>query len=216
MILNLSLIVLSLTCLGLASTQTMLAQTPSSDGTTITPQPLIPPESNAKHGIPPPDSPTILPTFSKSTKDRIIYNFFFHKVANMDRLAVNIDLEGKENAEYYRTLDQKGAGLTDGEGEILRQVSDECIQLLDEQDAKIKKIIEARRAQSTTPPKNALTMAEMSAFGKKKDLILDEQILKLTVALREESFAKLDAYVHKLYVNLFPQAKKSSEGVAPQ
>ncbi|MGO9774954.1 MAG: hypothetical protein ACLQGT_04720 [Terracidiphilus sp.] len=59
-------------------------------------------------------------------------------------------------------------------------------------------------------------MAEMSDFGKKRDMILDEQILKLTVALREESFANLDAYVHKLYVNLFPQAKKSSEGVEPQ
>ncbi|MGO9774953.1 MAG: hypothetical protein ACLQGT_04715 [Terracidiphilus sp.] len=138
-ILDLSLIILSLTCLGLASTQTTHAQTQNSDDTSTTQQLLPPPGLNAKHGIPPPDSPTILPTFSKSYKDRTIYNFFFHKVANMDRLADKIDLEGKENADYYRTLDQKGAGLTDGEGEILRQVSDECIQLLDEQDAMIKK-----------------------------------------------------------------------------
>jgi hypothetical protein len=215
-ILNLSLVVFSLSCLGWASTTITLAQTQNSDDSSTTPQPLTPPESNAKRGILPPDSPTTLPTPSKAESDRIIYSFFFHKVANLDRVADKIDLEGKENAEYYRTIDQKGAGLTDGKGEILRQVSDECIQLLDEQDAKIKKIIDARRAQSTTPLKNALTMAEMSEFGKNRNLILDEQILKLTVAFREEAFAKLDTYVHKHYVNLIPKTKKSSEGVEPQ
>lgn len=197
-ILNLCLIILSLTCLGLASTPTMLAQAQNSDGTSAAPQPLPSSESNAKHGVPPPGSPTTLPTPSKAESDRIIYLFFFHHVANLDRVADKIDLEGKENAEYYRTLDQKGAGLTDGEGEILRQISDECIKLLDEQDAKVKKIIDARRAQSTTPPKNALMMAEMSESGQNRNSILGAQILKLQIMLREESFAKLDAYVRQL------------------
>lgn len=196
--LKLSLNIMLLTCLGLMSASTTFAQTQDSQGAPAMQQPSFPPSTGAVPGTPPPGMPTTLTMPPKSVSDRHVYYFFFSRVTDLDRLADKIDSEGKKNADYYRTLHQKGAGLTDAEGEILRQISDECIQLLDEQDAKRKAIIDARLAQSTTPPKNSLTMSEMGEFGYNRNLILDAQILKLRESLGEESFSKLDTYVHQL------------------
>ena len=129
--------------------------------------------------------------------DRIIYQFFFNHVVNLDYAAKKMEDEGK-NADYLRDLDQKGAGLTEDEAAKVKQVANNCIQLLDDQKAKIKATIDARRAQSPTPPKNLISRSEMALNGAAKNAVLDEHITQLKDLLGEASFARLDAYVKNL------------------
>ncbi len=142
--------------------------------------------------------------------DRTIYHFFFLHVVDLDQTGDKVEAEGK-NADYYRTLDQKAAGLTDDEGAKVKQVAHDCVQILNEQKAKTEATIEARKAQSETSPRNLLTKGEMAANMTASNAALDEHIAQLKEILGEESFAKLDAYVKKL---IHPQ--KVSAPASPQ
>ena len=140
--------------------------------------------------------PTTNPANPK-VPDRIIYQFFFNHVVNLDNAAKKMEDEGK-NADYLRDLDQKGAGLTGDEAAKVKQVAHDCIQLLNDQKAKIQATIDARRAQLSTPPKNLISKSEMAQNGAAKDATLDEHIAQLKDLLGEASFATLDAYVKNL------------------
>ncbi len=134
---------------------------------------------------------------NQTVPDRIIYQFFFNHVVNLDNTAKKMEDDGK-NADYLRDLDQKGAGLTEDEAAKVKQVAHDCIQLLNDQKAKIQATIDARRAQSSNPPKNLISRSEMAQNGAAKNATLDEHIAQLKDLLGEESFTRLDAYVKNL------------------
>jgi hypothetical protein len=129
---------------------------------------------------------------------RGIYLSFLENGAALNQVAAKQDAKGK-NGDYYRTIDQKAAGLNDAEGIVLNEVALDYKQRADEVDARTKAAIEAHRAGSPTPPKNPLTMAEFTEFASEKDAVVDDCIERLKSQLGDADFAKLDTYIRSLY-----------------
>jgi hypothetical protein len=159
--------------------------------------PLGTPATTSVPGSAPPGWQSTTVPAAPVVPDRILYHFFFIHVVNLDKAADKMEAEGKK-ADYYRDLDQKGAGLTNDEGATVKQVAHDCIQLLEDQKATIKATIDARRALLPTPPKNLITRSEMAQNGAARDATLNEHLAQLKNLLGDESFAKLDAYVKNL------------------
>lgn len=131
--------------------------------------------------------------------DHIIYHFFFIHVVNLDQAADKMEAEPKNSdylrtAAYYRALDEKAAGLTDEEGAMVKKIAHDCIQTLNDQNAKTKAVIDARRAESPAPH-NALTKSEMANSIAARNTTLTGALDQLKAELGDTSFAKLDTYV---------------------
>jgi hypothetical protein len=129
--------------------------------------------------------------------DRKIYHYFFVEQVNMDIAAQKAEAHG-QNGDKYRTQDSRVAGLTDEEGAKVRQIAEDCVRILIDQDAKMKALMDERREQLPTT-KSPLSKDEIAQFNSERDEAIDQHIFQLKETLGEYSFEKLDLFVKERF-----------------
>jgi len=127
----------------------------------------------------------------------VLYFFMFSDLVAADQVASKQEAKG-EGPGSYRTVFSREAGLTDDEGATLNQVALDWKQQNDAIEVRKQTILDSRRAEPN-PPKNLLTGAEFSQYGKDVIANIDEHIDELKSQLGEDSFTKLDTYVKARY-----------------
>jgi hypothetical protein len=133
---------------------------------------------------------------AKGVPREALYYFFFTRLLAQDDAAVRQEAKGKGFGSY-RTVYSREAGLTDDEGAIMNQVALDWKRQEDDIESRRQAVVDAQRAEPN-PPRNLITGAEFSQFGKEQNDNTDEHIDELKSQLGEASFAKLDAYVKVL------------------
>ncbi|MGC2697506.1 MAG: hypothetical protein WA738_17095 [Candidatus Angelobacter sp.] len=127
------------------------------------------------------------------------FEFLFNNISDFDQIADSNDKAGKHaEAALWRTHEQKGAGLNDAEGQILQETAVECLRALKEQDAKIQAAVEKDRAQRA-PGVRGPTPPELIQLVEERKKIVSDHVEKLRGALGDNSFNKLDNYVHSSF-----------------
>jgi hypothetical protein len=129
----------------------------------------------------------------------VLFEMFFNNLEVLNQVADADEKAGKHNsASEWRRLYQKGAGLNDAEGDILRETVLDCLQSLKVQDAKFRVAAEKFRAQLTPGAPEQIPPDLAQLFDDRKKIIADH-IEALKTALGEASFAKLDSFVHSSF-----------------
>jgi hypothetical protein len=127
------------------------------------------------------------------------YRFFFLNMALLDQAADQDEKKGQvQTAALWRTHEQRAAGLTEAEGEILKQLVQQCNQVVKDQDTKIQaalKDFRGKRAGDLTVP----IPPALLQMGEERTAIITAHIDKIRVALGEASFQKLDSYVQSSF-----------------
>jgi hypothetical protein len=125
-----------------------------------------------------------------------LFELFFNNMSVLNEVADKDDKAGDHiAAAAWRTHDQRAAGLNDAEGQILREITLDCIRILKENDAKIRALAERDRAQ--TPPGTIIPASpEMIQTFEDRKKVINDHIERLREALGDASFNKLDTYVH--------------------
>lgn len=143
--------------------------------------------------------PSIAQTGQSAVPSYLLYKFLFDNVTMIEQLADKDDREGKhEMAARWRTNQQRAAGLNETEGDILKEVALDCHRAVQEQDAKIKALLQkldAQRVQGVVVPASP----ELDQMLKSRNEIIQAHIDKLKEALGESSFAKVDHYVRSSF-----------------
>jgi len=127
--------------------------------------------------------------------DHVIYLLYFRHLANLDQVAAQREAEGKEG-RGWRSHEQRAAGLSEEEGNILKQVAYDCIQAVTEVDKKIQNVIANFHAQHPqgeylrVPPPPELTQLE-----EEKMQTINLHIEQLESRLGEDAFKKLTSHV---------------------
>jgi hypothetical protein len=117
----------------------------------------------------------------------------------LNELANKDDKAGDHiSAEAWRTHDQRAAGLNDSEGQILREITLDCVRILKENDAKIRALAKRDRAQATPGTIIPASPEMIQTFEERKKAISDH-IERLREALGDASFNKLDTYIHSSF-----------------
>jgi len=128
-----------------------------------------------------------------------LFELFFNNMSVLNEVADKDDKAGDHiAAAAWRTHDQRAAGLNDAEGQILREITLDCIRMLKENDAKIQALAERDRAQMTPGVIRPASVEMIQAFEERKKVISDH-IERLREALGDASFNKLDTYVHSSF-----------------
>jgi len=128
-----------------------------------------------------------------------LFELFFNNMSVLNEVADKDDKAGDHiTAEAWRTHDQRAAGLNDAEGQILREITLDCVRILKKNDAKIRALAERDRAQA--PPGTIIPASPemIQAFEERKKAVSDH-IESLREALGDVSFNKLDTYVHSSF-----------------
>ncbi len=139
-----------------------------------------------------PSSPTTIPQGA-------LFELFFNNISALNQVADSDDKAGNHTwAAQWRTHDARGAGLNDAEGQILQEVTLDCLRLLKEQDAKFRAAAEKYRAQLVpcAPIHLPEELVQMDEVRKK---IVSDHIERLREALGDTSFSKLDNYIHSSF-----------------
>jgi hypothetical protein len=145
----------------------------------------------------------------------IVYEFFFRNVSNLDRVAHQADLAGKQQeALGWRRHDQMAAGLTDTEGDILREVAFDCNKATQELERKVTTAIDTFRSQPGHDRSVPLP-AEIGQMWDQRSVIINAHIDQLRVALGPNSFQKLDDYVQSSFTPHTIAPHKPSPSPAP-
>lgn len=128
-----------------------------------------------------------------------LFELFFNNMSVLNEVADKEDKAGDHiAAAAWRTHDQTAAGLNDAEGQILREITLDCIRILKENDAKIRALAERDRAQM--PPGVTIPASvEMIQTFEDRKKVINEHIERLREALGDASFNKLDTYVHSSF-----------------
>lgn len=128
-----------------------------------------------------------------------LFELFFNNMSVLNQVADKDDKAGDHiSAAAWRTHDQRAAGLNDAEGQILWEITLDCIRILKENDAKIRALAERDRAQMTPGVISPASVEMIQTFEDRKKIISDH-IERLREALGDASFNKLDTYVHSLF-----------------
>lgn len=128
-----------------------------------------------------------------------LFELFFNNMSVLNEVADKDDKAGDhETAAAWRTHDQTAAGLNDAEGQILREITLDCVRLLKEKDAKIRALAERDRAQMT-PGTVVPASPEMIQTFEERQKIISDHIESLREALGDVSFNKLATYIHSSF-----------------
>jgi hypothetical protein len=129
--------------------------------------------------------------------DHIIYLLYFRHLANLDQVAAQREAEGKEG-RGWRSHEQRAAGLSEEEGNILKQVAYDCIQAVTEADRKIQNVITNFHAQHPRGEYNRVPPPpELPQLEKEKTQIINAHIEQLKSLLGEDAFNKLAAHLNR-------------------
>jgi hypothetical protein len=166
-----------------------------------------PPSPAAQRGTPvipaaagPNSSPaSAAPESQPPIPQNVLFEFLFNNISALDQVADSDDKAGDHiSAAAWRTHDQRGAGLNDAEGDILQEITLDCIRALKKQDAKIRAGGEKFRAQLKPGPPIQIP-PELVQLSEDRKKIVSDHIEKLREALGDASFNKLDTYVHATF-----------------
>jgi hypothetical protein len=129
----------------------------------------------------------------------VFFEFLFNNISTLNKVADIDDKAGNHSsATLWRTHDQRAVGLNDAEGQILQEITLDCLQALKKQDAMIGAFVEKDRAQST-PGAITPTPPELIQMVEDRKNMVSDHIQQLKEALGDTSFNKLDAYVHSSF-----------------
>jgi hypothetical protein len=168
-----------------------LQRKPIQPGQRVTP--ANPPASDRNSPLAaPPQSQAAIP-------QNVLFELFFNNMGALNQVADSDEKAGKHvSAAEWRRYDQKGAGLNDAEGDILRETVLDCLRMLKEQDVKIRASASKDRAQAT-PGVIGPTPPELIQLVEDRKKIVSDHIESLKEALGDASFNKLDTYVHSSF-----------------
>lgn len=128
-----------------------------------------------------------------------LFELFFNNMSVLNEVADKDDKAGDhETAAAWRAHDQTAAGLNDAEGQILREITLDCVRLLKEKDAKIRALAERDRARMTPGTVVPASPEMIQTFEERKKIISDH-IESLREALGDVSFNKLATYIHSSF-----------------
>ncbi len=128
-----------------------------------------------------------------------LFELFFNNMSVLNQVADKDDKAGDHiSAAAWRTHDQRAAGLNDAEGQILREITLDCLRALKEQDAKFQAAAEKFRAQ-LKPGAPIQIPPELVQMDEDRKKIMSDHIERLREALGDASFNKLDTYVHSSF-----------------
>jgi hypothetical protein len=128
-----------------------------------------------------------------------LFELFFNNMSVLNDVADKDDKAGDHiSAAAWRTHDQRAAGLNDAEGQILREITLDCIRMLKEKDAKIRALAKRDSAQMTPGVIKPASVEMIQTFEDRKK-IMSDHIERLREALGDASFNKLDTYVHSSF-----------------
>lgn len=142
---------------------------------------------------------TATPKSQAAIPQSVLFEFLFNNISALNQVADSNDKGGNHaTAALWRTHDQRGAGLNDAEGQILQEITLDCLRMLKEQDAKFRAASEKFRAQ-LKPGAPVQIPAELVQMGEDREKIVNDHIERLREALGDASFKKLDTYVHSSF-----------------
>jgi hypothetical protein len=156
--------------------------------------PANPDAANQNWNLTPPDA-----EFQTGIPQWVLFGFLFNNIAALNEIAESDEKAGKHiSAAAWRTHDQRAAGLNDAEGEILQEVTQDCVRNLKEKDAQIKASADKARTD-LDPAKPVPPPPELVQLVAERRAIVKDHIEKLREALGDSSFKKLDTYVHAMF-----------------
>jgi hypothetical protein len=129
------------------------------------------------------------------------YRMFFRFIASAEAFAGKLEEEGKHDAaNAWRSHVQRGAGLTEQEGAILKEIALDFNQAHNANNAKLTAAISSLRAQSLPGASQPVPMTpELVQIQADRQQILSAHVDQLKTQLGDASFKKVDAYIKDLY-----------------
>jgi hypothetical protein len=126
------------------------------------------------------------------------YRFFFLHLANLDKLAAKKDARGEDGSKW-RTHTQRAAGLTETEGQVMKEVAFECNQAVSDVTAQMDALTadyknQVAGGQRPTPPTE-----QRRQLAEKRIAIINAHIDRLRVMLGDESFQKVETYLKETF-----------------
>jgi hypothetical protein len=138
-------------------------------------------------------------TGQNAVPEEILFELFFNNISALNQVAANDEKAGNHAwAVAWRTHDQRAAGLNDAEGQIMQEITLDCLRMLKEQDAKFRAAAEKFRAQ-VKPGAPLLIPSELVQMDEDRKKIISDHIERLREALGDASFNKLDTHVHSAF-----------------
>lgn len=117
----------------------------------------------------------------------------------LDRFADREERAGRhDSALRWRTYDQAALGINDAEGEILKEIEQDCNHAVRESDNKATAAIRNFRAKSGGDVTAPLPGEILQMVGE-RETIMNSCIERLREALGNSSFQKLDHYVQSSF-----------------
>jgi hypothetical protein len=177
-----------------------------------TPQAVSPVQAGAARGAPASNSPDNIPAASDSSlaqsavqpapiAEDARYRAFFKLIAAIDEFADKLEKEGKPDAaKAWRTHLQRGAGLSEEEGVLMKEIAFDFNQAQASKTVELKAAIAALRIQhaGSVSPQASLT-PELAQLEADRQQILNSHLDQLKSQLGAQSFSKLDAYTQDLF-----------------
>jgi hypothetical protein len=141
-----------------------------------------------------------------------LYRMFFRFLGTIDQLADKLEKEGKlEAADAWRTHAQRGAGLNEQEGALMREIAFDCNKALETSNAELRTAVAGFRVKHPgSDPHEALLSPDLAQLRTDHQQIFASHLDQLKSQLGKSSFQKLDAYVRELFkasVTLTPAAQ---------
>jgi hypothetical protein len=137
--------------------------------------------------------------------EHVLYLRLFHRIEHLKHLSEEGSVQGQDLSHLRLLISQK-AGLTENEATTLERIALECNAAVANQDARAKEVIRRARlanlsASIMNGPPNELLQMQID-----RNAIILAARDRLRAALQDESFSKLDVFVHN---ELKPQDVKS-------
>lgn len=128
------------------------------------------------------------------------YRFFFLHLANLDHVADKLEKEGKDGSAL-RGYEARAAGLSTSEESLTKQVAFDCNHAIEDLDARVKVAFTAlaafRKQHGSAEWLQAAPSPELHQLQLERTQIIRAHMDQLKAMLGDESFQKLDGYVHQ-------------------
>ena len=131
--------------------------------------------------------------------DTVVYLIYFRHLANVDQVAAAREAEGKDG-HGWRTHEQRAAGLTDGEANLLKQIAYDCLQAVAETDGEMENVPASIPDQHPfggflRPPRQTV----LAQLEDQKTQIITAHINQLKAQLGDDGFNKLATYLAQTF-----------------
>jgi hypothetical protein len=134
--------------------------------------------------------------------EHTVYRMLFHHVFVFNREANEAERRGNSaSAHAFRTAFGQNAGLGDERVKVLNELAEECEREVQEQDAKAKVIIDARRAQHQQTGQILPPSPELEAMQRERNAIILRYRDRLRAAFGEQEWGRFQEFVRQHVAN---------------